>query len=377
MKNISVIIIFSLSASVLSCSFGVDVYVVKNGNPHLNYYGCIKGETITLSGNQSNYLYKNNFFDLNLYGIISQGGMTIQYLEGIDYIIDNNSIRRTDNSRIPDFSRHQVIYNSEGKFKFTSEPRNPELTIPYHVYADYRFPHEANIAIKPVKLMSDSLQRKLSYGEDIVIVTIGTSISAGAHTYQYYYNESDQQTYFYLVAKAINKIYDINCRVINESTDGGGVNQIQNMDVLLSSNPDIVFIELGMNDHSGENPNIEYFYNSITRAVEYLLVNDVDVVLVGFFQQIETWELEYPQHTIAFNDVLSEIASTHNIFFADIYSFFELIDKNKLYKDYMGDFMHHPTSFGHQLYYLNIIPFFLDRETEEADLFEYIYGVSE
>jgi lysophospholipase L1-like esterase len=336
-------------------------------------YGRIKGETLTLSGDQLNSLYKTEFSELKLYSITSSGNIRY-YFEGIDFIIENNQIRRTDSSLIPDFTGHQIIYNSEGKFTWNPEPnRNPELTIPYQIYADYQFNVESDRFIKPANFISRHLYEKLCQRKQVIIVTVGTSITFGAHTYQHYYNKSDSQSYPYLVAVALNKIYGVECQIINESTDGGGVNQIQDLTTILAINPDVVFIELGMNDHDGENPDIKYFYNSINNAVIKFKDNNIDVVLLGFFQQIESWEQERQEHTIAFNAVLSEIASLSDVYFCDIYNFFELIDKNKLYKDYTGDFMHHPTSFGHQLYYLNIMPFFIDKRIKESYLLAYIY----
>jgi hypothetical protein len=365
-KNLIASIVLSLC--LISC-----VLDEWQSSESISYGSCIKGETLTLSGDQLNSLYKAEFSELKLYSITSSGNVRY-YFEGIDFVIENNQIRRTDSSLIPDFSGHQIIYNSEGKFTWNPEPnRNPELIIPYQIYADYQFNVELDRFIKPANFISRHLYEKLRQRKQIVIITIGTSITFGAHTYQHYYNQSDCQTYPYLVSMALNKIYGAECQIINGSTDGGGVNQIQDLTTTLAINPDVVFIELGMNDHDGENPNIEYFYNSINNAVEIFKDNNIDVVLLGFFQQIESWELEFPKNTIAFNMVLSKIASLNNVFFCDIYSFFESINKNKLYKDYTGDFMHHPTSFGHQLYYLNIMPFFIDKEIKESDLLEYIY----
>jgi hypothetical protein len=361
-RNIISIVILSFFA--ITCTF--DDYDEE-------YSGCIAGETITFDGESLNSLYKNDFFELKLYNITPSGDI-IFYIEGYDYLIEGNCVRRLKYSSIPNFSDHQVIYNSEGKFKWNPEPnRNPELTIFYQIYADYKFNIEEDIEIKPVNFISNQLYEKLSTKKPIVIVAIGTSITCGTHTWQWYYDQSDHQTYPYLVAKALNKIYGIECQVINRSLDGGGVNQIQDLNEVLFINPDVVFIELGMNDHNGETPNIEYFYSSINAAVNFLKINNIDVIIIGFFQQIESWELEYRKNTIAFNEVLSEIAFLKNVYFADIYSFFELIDKNKLYRDYTGDFMHHPTSFAHQLYYLNIMPFFIDDEYKESELLAGIY----
>ncbi len=39
----------------------------------------------------------------------------------------------------------------------------------------------------------------------------------------------------------------------------------------------------------------------------------------------------------------------------------------------MGDFMHHSTSFGHQLYYLEVMPFFLTEKPHSPELLKFLY----
>jgi hypothetical protein len=243
--------------------------------------------------------------------------------------------------------------------------RNPELTIGYQILADYEV----------YNVYEYSSSSDFMYGEEkMKMATIGTSITYGAHTYEQYYYSSDKQTYPYLVAKGLLKLYGIECEIKNWSIDQGGINQLSSfvLDNIINERCDFVFIELGMNDHLGENPNIVAFENAINNAVTTLKENDITVILVGFFQQNPDWDLEYPANTVLYNNVLRNIALEHKIFFADIYAEFSEISSEKMYKDYMGDFMHHPTSFGHQLYYTCIMPFFIHGKYTDSLLFELI-----
>lgn len=329
----------------------------------------IKGETITLNNNEFNQLLQENVSDIFVYSLDPEGNI-IQYIENKDYVVEENRIRRTEKSSIPNFANYNVAYQPDGKFEWIPEPNlNPPLPLLYQVYVDYRYKetNAADIILPSITLNKERLTRTLK------IVGSGTSITTGIHTYNHYFTNSDSQTYLYLLARAIKRIYNNEVVVVNKSINGGRINQIVNLEPILSENPDIVIIELGMNDHCGEVPDQVTFKNSIDRAVKLLKENEIEVILVGFFQQNPDWELEYPHNTRIFNDILKDIASQHNIFFADIYTAFEKLDKMKLYKDYMGDFMHHPTSFGHQLYYLEIMPFFLTNPVPRSDLWEYIY----
>lgn len=336
-------------------------------------WGIIQGETLAFDGEEWNTLYKENIGELRVYRIDSGRNVTI-FAEGRDYIVENNKIRRANNSRIPDFKGHTVIYNDQGKFKWTPEPcRNPELSISYQVYADYKFFPSRQTKIYSSRFFSSGLQAKLEAGNPIKIVSVGTSVTFGSHTYEWYFYNSDTQTYPYLVAKALNKLYGVKSNIKNFSIDGGGVEQLRDLDPIIAFAPDIIFIELGMNDHNGPSPDREKYRRAIRTAVGTFRLHDIDVILVGFFQQNKDWELEYPENTLAYNAALREIAGEYNLYFADIYSAFSKLDQDKLYRDYTGDYMHHPTSFGHQLYYKEIIPYFLPSGADEAELLKYIY----
>ena len=335
----------------------------------------IEGETLTLTNTENNTLFHSNIQDLTLY-TITQNNTKQFYKEGIDYIVTNNSIARTPDSNIPNFAFHKVIYSPLHKFQWNSEPdRNPELTLPYQIYADYFYIPINDPLCHLSTQITEKLHQKLISGAPLKIISVGTSIPFGAHTFCQYYFQQDIQTYPHLIAKALTSLYGSQCTLLNKSIDGGGVNQIQNLSSILKDNPDIIFVELGMNDHTyNDDPSyINYFQSSIDNAIKIFKQHNIDVILVGFFQQNEEWELENPEKTILFNSILKKTAEKYNIYFADIYQRFAPIDKTKLYKDYMGDYMHHPTSFGHQLYYLEIIPFFLQQPTKQSELLNYIY----
>lgn len=333
----------------------------------------IVGETITFVGQQWNTLWKHDVADLVLYKMDPNGDKII-YERDKDYVVDGNRIKRTPNTIIEDFTKHKILCDKNGKFEWSPDPnRNPELTISYQVYADYYYT-DTSVFIQPSTKMSNILREKIAQHKSLKIITIGTSISFGAHTFENFYHNNDSQTYHQLVSRVLSSYYELRCVSENYSTDGGGVNQIQDLSKVLVEKPDLVILELGMNDHLGMNPNVDYYKNSLEQAITKLKENQIDVVLVGFFQQIESWIQEYPDNTILYNRILSELAQKYGLFFADIYAGFEKIDKTKLYKDYMGDYMHHPTSFAHQLYYLEIMPFFIDRPIKIDELLEYIYS---
>ena len=322
----------------------------------------IKGETLCLKNEEpTKFLFPLASDEIRVYSI-SKEGVTKDYIKEVDYKLVNNTIQRTKNSTIPNFADHRVVYKSNHKFEWLPEPnRNPELTIPYVSYVDYSTP----------LVSTNNIQVKSQFVKDLKIVTIGTSISFGAHTHAQYYTESDSQTYPNLIAKALSGLTGFKITVKNMSTDGCGVNQIQDLNLILHEKPDIVILELGMNDHLGSSS--DSYLSSLEKAINVFKQEGIDIILVGFFQQNPDWELENVKNTVKYNEILQELSSDYELYFADIYSAFESIDKNKLYKDLMGDFMHHPTSFGHQLYYLEVMPFFLTEKSHSPELLKFLY----
>lgn len=146
----------------------------------------------------------------------------------------------------------------------------------------------------------------------------------------------------------------------------GGVDRhfiIDNFDDVLLSNPDVVIVEFGMNDHVAEDSlneeSLISFKNDISSIVQQIKKQKIDVILVGFFQQNSDWVLEKAEATVRYNKILNDVAEENGLYFADIYSVFEKIRNRKnIYEDVTCDYMHHPSDWGHMLYYSNIVPVF-------------------
>lgn len=333
------------------------------------------GETFVLKELEENYLIKNKINGLKLYSIDNNRNK-IYYKENVDYVVSNNSVRRTNNSAIPNFKQHSVIFNSNGTFTFSSSPRNPSLVIPFQVYADYNFKDiEIINGDFGNTLLSQRIKEKLKNKELIKLGVIGTSISAGAHTYENFFHDNDTQTYPYLTGKALKTIYGSNCFVTNYSQSGSSIGDVFNsLPVVIQDKNDIIFIEFGMNDHISINwlVNQILFEKNMGELIKKFQENNIDVILVGFFQQNPSWDLEFENSTMAYNVSINNLAKKYNCYFADIYKEFSKYNQVKINQDLCGDFMHHPTSFGHLLYYKTIIPVFLEKEINDGFVFSLV-----
>ena len=329
----------------------------------------IVGESFVLSNTTQNHLIKKRITNLILYSIGSNRER-IYYKENVDYVVNQNRINRTLDSSIPDFSNHIVYRNVDDTFTFSSSPRNPSLTIPFHVYADYDFQDVETVFGKFNEgFLSPRFKDKLKNKKIIKIGTIGTSITAGAHTMEQFYHDSDSQTYPYLTAKALKNVYGSDCFVTNYSKSGSSIGHVFNsIPQILKDKNDVVFIEFGMNDHINYNWDIGLndFKKNMDVLIKMFKGNDTEVILVGFFQQNPSWDLEFVGSTVRYNEVINNLAVKYDCYFADIYKEFSKYSQSKINQDLCGDFIHHPTSFGHLLYYKTIIPLFLDKELNDG-----------
>lgn len=333
------------------------------------------GETLVLTDLIENSLIKEEISNLKLYSIDNNRNQ-VYYKENVDYVVSKNRVKRIVNSSIPNFSKHSVVFNIDGTFTFSPLPRNPSLIIPFQVYADYNFKDLESIQGRfDSNLLSFDIKEKLKNKKQLKIATIGTSISAGAHTLEKFYHDNDIQTYPHLIAKAIKTIHGSDCVVTNYSKDGSSIEDIFSMfPAILQEQNDLVFIEFGMNDHISSNWLVRQasFEKKMAELIETFHENKTDVVLVGFFQQNDLWDLEFKGSTRAYNQSISELAKKYSCYFADVNSEFSKYPQSKINQDLCGDFMHHPTSFGHLLYYKTIIPIFLKNDVNDGFVYNLV-----
>ena len=364
-KKLILVILIFLSAA---CS-NVDKELISKTENRIN------GETITLSGFEENNLLKKNISNLKLYSF-DNGKNKVYYKENLDYVVVGNRIKRIKDSKIPDFAFHKVVLNDDLSFTFAASPRNPELTIEYQVFCDYDYTDMESLqGYYKSSFLSSEIKDRLKNKKAIKIAVIGTSISAGAHTWAQYYEESDRETYPYLVATAIENKFGSQVTINNYSMGGSSLSYLEeSYESIIAENYDLIFIEFGMNDHLyslwlEQLPNFESVMSSIVKTSRQ---KDVNIILVGFFQQNLSWDLEFMGSTNAYNKSLFDIARQYNYYFADINKEFSKYDANKINRDLCGDYLHHPTTFGHQLYYKTIMPVFFEDSVSDGTLYKLV-----
>lgn len=345
----------------------------------------MEGETFCLYDQQEKVFFIKPKEVVSVYGY-NEDGKLIIYNQNLDYIVDydKGSIKRTYNSRIPNYREHKVYYENNGKFIFNSNPRNPELNIKYQIHVDYLYdiqPEEKENIADESYLISDNLKDKILNKKGINISVIGDSIAAGAQTTsQYYYGDGIKDSFSGYLKRSIETYYK--CSVNIKLAAKGGTDRgflLSNINNIIQQKPDVAIVEFGMNDHvvtgSLNSDNINSFIQDIEYSVIQFKENNINVIIVGFFQQNTEWDCENVDATIKYNNALKEISKRNGIYFADIYSLYNKVANVKnIYEDLTADYMHHPSDWGGKIYLTGIIPVFnVGGSIRPVDLQDYIY----
>lgn len=336
-------------------------------------YCLIMGETFSFHDtNKKQFLYPvDNIESVYTY---EEDGEKI-YHKDANFILnkDNNSICRTINSLLPNITNYKVNINSNGLFTFVSEPRNPPLIRDYVCYINYYTKVQQSF-ITP----ANNSFYSIIHNNPPKIAVCGDSIALAAQTYSRLYHNTDDDGFsgllrsFLITQYSGGKITVDNYSEIDSSIDL----LLQNMNTILENSYNAIIIEYGMNDHLNGTGGVDSFTQKMSYAIKKLQEENIYVVLVGFFQENEKWDLEAaatPQATILYNKVLSDLAIKYSIPFIDIYSeFFKISQKKDLINDFTVDWMHHPTEFGHKVYFSMIVPYFIDKPILNSQIDGYV-----
>lgn len=342
----------------------------------------MNGEIFCLS-NEENKNFLRKPLEVKTVYPYNDVGDKIIYKNKKDYIINYQLgfIKRTQNSRIPNYANHKVNYLDNNKFEFVSEPRNPELNVKYQIHVDYTYIPDAN-EIREIpndsKYLSQKNINKILNDKHINIALIGDSISCGAQTTpQYYFNDQISNTFLGYLKETLKEKYD--CQVNTNLISKNGMSReylINNLDYIISESPDIAIIEFGMNDHLSIDANgVKSFTSDIEKCIKKLKKNDIDVIIVGFFQQNQEGIEEDISNTILYNQELKELVKNENCYIADVFDIFQKVAlKKNLKEDLVVDYMHHPSDWGHQLYLISLLSVFnVDGSIKPIEIEKFVY----
>lgn len=310
--------------------------------------GVVLGETMTFRSLESR---QPTFQCQQITRVYSYGGggVVVTYTEGKDYtVVPPCALSRTAGSAIPDMLTYHYTdvdgnsdtVMSDAPYGFVDMPRNPGDIMQYNIYVDYVTAAKRVVSPKAHKQHSK-------------VFVFGDSISGGAVAASVIYGGGQDESFFQLLRDQYPTAL-----FTDVFHNGGGIETLYGqLDTYIGQGPDLVILEFGMNDHLGGDALLPAFTSHLDTIVSKFVASGIDVILVGFFQQNTRYNAEHPADTRSYNAAIRDVATKYNVPFADVYTAFaDLGAKGKRIEDMTGDFMHHPTSFGHAVYFSLIAP---------------------
>ncbi|GGD93142.1 SGNH/GDSL hydrolase family protein [Paenibacillus nasutitermitis] len=278
----------------------------------------------------------------------------MSYAEGTDYTVDveEGLLRRTADSRIPDWSRHPLCGIRNFDHNLFPDYSNKAYT--FYAEYDYEAEDESIGGQRDAAKLLPRVISKLKNGEPVTFAVLGDSISTGGEA------STDELAFFgrfarYLTEKfgdGRSRIEIVNKAIGGEDSTGGAGRVEQD---IVPCRPDLVTIGYGMNDqnlydHGPGVPPQEYKKN-IRTIIETLRSQcDCDIVLVASCTPNPYW-----QHTSGrmgeYVAVLHELGRECGIPVADAYAVWvQELAAGKTPESLLLNNINHPNDYGHELY---------------------------
>lgn len=310
----------------------------------------LSGESFVLVGEEPGLFV---FTDIELDSVVVRSTYrpdkegSILYEAGRDYIVDPEAgtLRRTADSRIPDFSTN-VLYG-ESDFNHTEFPGYGNL--PFFVFVGYTTQAGTPFGAKSDQHEQLSRSRvKLEAGGPFKIVVYGDSIAAGGEATDL------ELRYPRLYAQHLRSLFPkAEIEVENGATGGDSTQQgLQRLEEkVLTRSPDLVLVGFGMNDNNVGGVTVPEFRESLLNIVRQIQDSTgADVILHSAFPPNPNWKFgsdDMPQ--IA--KMTEEVAAETGCAFADVYGIWTAVLERKRPESLLGNNINHPNDFGHWLYF--------------------------
>lgn len=275
------------------------------------------------------------------------GPATVEYVEVRDFIVDftNGTLRRTTDSRLPDFRRNNLFGQEE--FDHSKFPGFGNAG--FFAFVDYgprslaQWPRQADQShLLPLT------RARLHKGGSLKIVAFGDSITAGGDATR------PKLVFWQRWADELGRKYPrATITALNGAT--GGDSTVQGLQRLpakvLDANPDLVLIGFGMNDHNKGGVPIPQFEENLRQMILRIrAATNAEVVLFSAFPPNPKWKFG-SHHMEDYAAATERVARDTGCAFADVFNNWQTLAARKKPEDLLGNNINHPNDFGHWIYF--------------------------
>ncbi|GGD79787.1 DUF5722 domain-containing protein [Paenibacillus nasutitermitis] len=284
-----------------------------------------------------------------------------EYVQNVDWILDNGKLKLTAQSSIP-YLTDSVVY-TPSYIPGLTMPRNGGGGVIYREGSYFHdrqivvtYTHAANVWTGPTPALADlkltGTFSKLRKGEPIRMVLYGDSISVGANASGFTETPPHLPIWGRMVANELERYYGSDVTFINPSVGGQTSTWGKDQATALVANqhPDLVVIAFGMNDGSGTGAgdgtapaifksNVQSIINSVRAvnpAAEFILVGTTLPNAETFF---------YDEQPNYYAQLSSLASTTSGVAAADITGVHAKLLLKKKFIDMTGNNINHPNDF--------------------------------
>lgn len=272
------------------------------------------------------------------------------FIQGSDYVIDleTGTIRRTEQSRIPDWREHPLF----GLEHFDHRGVGSVDNSAYTCILDYETGEQGR-ALPSRRELLPRLHEKLKEGETVRYVVYGDSISAGY--------EASKPIYAYaeLFAASLRAAYPateihVHNKAIGGENSHGGVKRLH--EDVIALQPDLITIAYGMNDQN-RNPDgsnatpIAAFERNLTMMIDGIRNHTAaDIILITPCLPNPRWMFASSNVT-EYADAIRRLGAARGVPVADVQQRWEEdLAAGKSHESLLLNNLNHPNDYGHKLY---------------------------
>lgn len=305
------------------------------------------------------------FIPSTVYGAHSADG-SASYKEGQDFVVNKSdgTVTLTPGSRIPYRKKSQLALSAADSDHLFG-PAYPKIAPGiffsegsiyegFQTYIDYGFsPHTWQGYIPRFTGRELPRTRALLKGrQDLHMLIIGDSISAGYSSSSYLGVPPREPSYAVRVAAGLQRTYGTNIFMNNISVPGWsasqGADRVQASHIA-DTRPDLVIIAFGMNDVGSHKP--DAYRDSIQRIIRDIqaVSPESEFILVAPMIGNRDWPSTPLDQFALYRDQLASLAGT-NVAMVDMTAIWKGLLQRKTFFDVTGNGLNHPNDFGHRLY---------------------------
>ncbi len=272
----------------------------------------------------------------------------LRYEEGRDFVVDSElgHLRRTDFSRIPDYSSHPLFAAMDFDHRRVAAYGN----VPYQVFVDYRFrpssPFPAGVCPSPRRLGPPD-------GREAAVLIFGDSIAAG------YEASVPERSFARLWEASLRSAFPSNDWTFENRSLPGARSTAALSDFIASVEelrPSICLIAFGMNDQNRSqtggpetSPDVFVATHAAMAAAARRVRPEVQLVLVSPAMPNPRWTFG-TNASLEYRMGLAALAEELGCCYADVTAWWKAILERKRPEDVLANNVNHPNDFSHGIY---------------------------